>query len=230
MTSLVLKIPERLSEVPDRDIYTARVEWHLTSSMRDLEGLAISMRYEERVIGCFKGLAIGDAIGKQTETLTRTDVQKWYPLGITGFHGLPGDVIPRYAGKRYEWRIGETTDDTEQTLAVARALLREGDVSHAAIGRELLKCKKSLHPGVSMWTFVQIGDPARVASEGDGCGAAMRTAPVGVIYPSSRLDDLTRGAYESLPLLMADIWLFARLLQWLVLSQRHWKADQASKC
>ena len=162
--------------------------------------------------------------------MTRTDVQKWYPRGITGFHGLPGDVIPRYAGKRYEWRIGETTDDTEQTLAVARALLREGDVSHAAIGRELLKCKKSLHPGVSMWTFVQIGDPARVASEGDGCGAAMRTAPVGVIYPSSRLDDLTRGAYESLPLLMADIWLFARLLQWLVLSQRHWKADQASKC
>ena len=67
------------------------------SSMTDLESLAISMRYEERVIGCFKGLATGDAIGKQTETLTRTDVQRWYPRGITGFHGLPGDVIPRYA-------------------------------------------------------------------------------------------------------------------------------------
>ncbi|SPE37526.1 hypothetical protein SBA3_2650039 [Candidatus Sulfopaludibacter sp. SbA3] len=26
------------------------------------------MRFEERVIGCFKGLAAGDAIGKQTET------------------------------------------------------------------------------------------------------------------------------------------------------------------
>jgi ADP-ribosylglycohydrolase len=47
-----------------------------------------------------------------------------------------------------------------------------------------------------MWVFVQIGDPARVASDGDGCGAAMRTAPVGVIYPSSRLEDLTQGAYE----------------------------------
>jgi ADP-ribosylglycohydrolase len=154
------------------------------------------MRYEERVIGCFKGLATGDAIGKQTETLTRTDVQRWYPRGITGFHGLPGDVIPRYTGKRYEWRIGETTDDTEQTIAVTRALLREGDVRHEAIGRELLKCKKSLHPGVSTWAFVQIGDPTRVAINGDGCGAAMRTAPVGVIYPSSRLDDISRGAYE----------------------------------
>ncbi len=154
------------------------------------------MGYEERVIACFKGLATGDAVGKQTETLASTDVQKWYPEGITGFHGRPGDVIPRYVGKRYEWRIGETTDDTEQTIAVARALLREGDVSHEAIGKELLQCKKSLHPGVSIWTFFQIGDPARIAAEGDGCGAAMRTAPVGVICPSSRLDDVIRGAYE----------------------------------
>jgi ADP-ribosylglycohydrolase len=44
------------------------------------------------------------------------------------------------AGKRYEWRIGETTDDTEQTLAVTRALLRKGRVSHKVIGRELLQC------------------------------------------------------------------------------------------
>lgn len=154
------------------------------------------MRFEERVIGCFKGLATGDAIGKQTETLARADVQKWYPKGITGFEGRPGDVIPRYVGKRYEWRIGETTDDTEQTLAVARALLREGEFTHTAIGRELLKCKKSVHPGVSLWAFLQMRDPARIASEGNGCGAAMRTAPVGVVYPSNRLDDLIRGAYQ----------------------------------
>jgi len=152
--------------------------------------------YKERVIGCFKGLATGDAIGKQTETLTRSDVHEWYPSGITGFHGRPGDVIPRYLGKRYQWRIGETTDDTEQTMAVARAILREGDAGHEAIGKELLQCKKSVHPGVSLWSFLQLADPARVASEGDGCGAAMRVAPVGVIFPPARLDRLIRGAYE----------------------------------
>jgi len=154
------------------------------------------MQFRERVLTCFKALATGDAIGKQTETLSRAGVLKWYPGGVTGFHGQPGEVIPRYAGTRYEWRIGETTDDTEQTLAVARALLREGRASHSAIGTELLRCRKSLHPGVSLWSFVQSGDPSRVASDGDGCGAAMRAAPVGVLFPSSRLDELVRGAYQ----------------------------------
>lgn len=154
------------------------------------------MQFQERVIGCFKALATGDAIGKQTEMLSRADVHRWYPGGITGFHGQPGEIIPRYAGQRYEWRIGETTDDTEQTLAVARALLSRGRASHESIGQELLQCKKSLHSGVSLWTFVQLGDPSRVATEGNGCGAAMRAAPIGVFYPSSRLDELIRGAYE----------------------------------
>ena len=154
------------------------------------------MQFQERVIGCFKALATGDAIGKQTETLSRADVHRWYPEGVTGFHGQTGDVIPRYAGTRYEWRIGETTDDTEQTLAVARALLDERRASHTAIGRELLRCRKSLHPEVALWTFVQLADSSRVATEGDGCGAAMRAAPIGVLYPSRALDELVRGAYE----------------------------------
>jgi len=155
--------------------------------------------YTQRVVACFKALATGDAIGKQTEMLSHSDVLHWYPDGISGFHGRPGEVIPRYSGNlRHEWRIGETTDDTEQTIAVARALLSTQGASHTAVGRELLKCRKSVHPGVkSMWTFHQLGDPSRIALDGDGCGAAMRVAPVGVLYSPNRLDELVRGAYES---------------------------------
>jgi ADP-ribosylglycohydrolase len=131
--------------------------------------------------------------------LSHPDIRHWYPSGISGFHGSPGDVIPRYLGNRkHEWRIGETTDDTEQTIAVARALLSQGGVSHPAVGQELLKCRKSLHPGVkSMWTFHQLGDPSRIAPDGDGCGAAMRVAPVGVLYSPEHFDELVHGAYES---------------------------------
>ena len=124
---------------------------------------------------------------------------QWYPDGIAGFEGPPGTVIPRYVGnKKREWRIGETTDDTERTIAVARAVLRDGDVRHATVGRELLTCRKCVHPGIaSLWEFHQAGDPARVADRHDGCGAAIRVSPVGILYRSTRVDDLVDGAREA---------------------------------
>jgi ADP-ribosylglycohydrolase len=153
---------------------------------------------KQRILACLKGIATGDAIGKQTETLSREGVLRWYPDGVRGFEGPPGTRIPRYVGNaKREWRIGETTDDTEGTIAVARAILQDGDVRHASVGRELLKCKKSVHPGVkSLWEFHQAGDPARVTQRHDGCGAAIRVAPVGILYRSDRMEDIVAGAQE----------------------------------
>jgi ADP-ribosylglycohydrolase len=152
-----------------------------------------------RIAGCLEGIAAGDAIGKQTETLSNEGVRRWYPHGIRGFEGTPDAIIPRYAGRaKRQWRIGETTDDTERTLAVARAIIAERTVSHVSIGREMLGCTKSVHPGVrSLWEFHQAADPARIARDHDGCGAAIRVAPVGIFYTSSRLDDLVNGAREA---------------------------------
>ena len=152
-----------------------------------------------RILGCLKGIATGDAIGKQTETLSREDVLHWYPHGIRGFEGTPGSVISRYVGNaKREWRIGETTDDTERTVAVARAILTDRTVSHESVGRELLRCTKCVHPGLkSLWEFHQAADPARIARNHDGCGAAIRVAPVGILYASERLEDLINGAREA---------------------------------
>jgi ADP-ribosylglycohydrolase len=153
----------------------------------------------ERILACLKGLATGDAIGKQTETLSREGVLRWYPGEVRGFEGLPGTPIPRYVGNaKREWRIGETTDDTERTIAVARAILEDGHVRHESIGRELLECRKSVHPGIqSLWEFHQAGDPARVAQRHDGCGAAVRVAPVGILYSSDRLDEIVAASREA---------------------------------
>ncbi len=146
-----------------------------------------------------KALAIGDAIGKQTETLSPAAIDRWYPGGVHGFEGPPGTPIPRYVGNaKHEWRIGETTDDTERTIAVARAILRDAGVHHASVGRELLECTKCVHPGIrSLWEFHQAGDPSRVTGIHDGCGAAVRVAPVGILYHSNRLDELVEGAREA---------------------------------
>src|SRR5205809_7081465 len=159
----------------------------------------MTLTLADRILGCLTGIATGDAIGKQTETLSHEDVLHWYPHGIRGFEGTPGSVIPRYAGNaKHEWRIGETTDDTERTIAVARAIVTDRSVSHVSVGRELLRCTKCLHPGLkSLWEFHQAADPARIARNHDGCGAAIRVAPVGIFYTSHRADELLNGAREA---------------------------------
>lgn len=153
----------------------------------------------DRILGCLKGIATGDAVGKQTETLSRANVLHWYPHDVGGFEGSPGSVIPRYVGNtKYEWRIGETTDDTERTMAVARAIVADRTVSHVSIGREMLRCRKCVHPGIkSLWEFHQAADPTRIATIHDGCGAAIRVAPVGIFYASHRFDELLTGAREA---------------------------------
>ncbi len=76
--------------------------------------------------------------------------------------------------------------------------MRNGDVRHTSVGRELLTCRKSVHPGVqSLWEFHEAGDPARVTLDHNGCGAAIRVAPVGMIYRSHRLDDIVAGARQA---------------------------------
>ena len=152
-----------------------------------------------RATGCLKGIATGDAIGKQTEMLSHADVIRWYPQGVGGFEGVPGTIIPRYIrNRKREWRVGETTDDTERTIAVARAIIADRTVSHGSIGREMLGCTKSVHPGVrSLWEFHQAADPMRIAVTHDGCGAAIRVAPVGVLFASSALQQLVEGAREA---------------------------------
>ncbi len=157
------------------------------------------MTEKSRVLASLKGLATGDAIGKQTENLSRDGIAHWYPRGVHGFEGRPGTVIPRYASnRRHQWLFGETTDDTERTVAVARAVLRDGEVRHVSVGRELLTCKKSVHPGVmSLWEFHEAADATRVTHDHNGCGAAIRVAPVGILYRSDRLDDIVEGAHQA---------------------------------
>ena len=152
-----------------------------------------------RVLACLHGIATGDAVGKQTENLSREDVQRWYPDGVNGFEGPLATIIPRYRGnKKREWLFGETTDDTERTLAVASAIIQDGAVTHTSIGRELLKCRKCVHPGIkSLWEFHESGDPARIAEGHDGCGAAVRVAPVGILYRPARLTELVAAAREA---------------------------------
>src|SRR5438128_12092388 len=112
----------------------------------------------DRIVGCLKGIATGDAIGKQAEMLSHDEVFHWYPHGIRGFEGPPGAIIPRYVGSsKHQWRIGETTDDTERTLAVARSIITDRPVSHVSVGREMPRSTKYVHPGATSLCEVSHG-------------------------------------------------------------------------
>ncbi|MFD3157565.1 ADP-ribosylglycohydrolase family protein [Haloimpatiens sp. FM7330] len=152
---------------------------------------------KNRILGCLKGLAVGDAIGKQTETLAFEQIKEWYPNGINGFQGEIGTIMPRYKNRHYDWKFGETTDDTEQTIAVAKAIIEEGKVSHSKIGEKLMLCKKSNRPTLHLGKFQQFGDVNRVVYDGDGCGAAMRVAPIGIIYSSDKIHEIVSAVFES---------------------------------
>lgn len=152
---------------------------------------------QERVIACFIGVLTGDAIGKQTETLAHEEIKDWFPEGISGFHGEIGSVMPRYKNRHYEYRFGETTDDSEQTTVMAKVLAREGKITHTSVGHELLSCKKSNQPILQLGKFQQIGDPRRITYEGRGCGAAMRVAPIGAFYKTDELDSLLHAVFKA---------------------------------
>jgi hypothetical protein len=110
------------------------------------------MRFRDRVVACFKGMATGDAVGKQTEIVVACGRPAVVPGRSRGISRRVWNVIPRYAGMRYEWRIGEVTDDTEQTIAVAEALLRTGEAKHEEVGKELTlpKVRSSSRPDVGV--------------------------------------------------------------------------------
>jgi ADP-ribosylglycohydrolase len=117
---------------------------------RDAEYAPDAHDVDARILGCLAGLATGDAIGKQTETLSREGVLQWYPRGVSGFEGPPGTVIPRYAGNsKRQWLIGETTDDTERTLAVARAILRDRAFTHVTVEKSCSRARSACIPASS---------------------------------------------------------------------------------
>jgi len=143
---------------------------------------------EGRFAGCLFGSAIGDALGFPTEFLSLDEIRARYgPQGVADFESCGG--LPP----------GSYSDDTQMTLAVARGLLAarhclddaerviesicrefvvwldtEALAVPRAPGNTCLRGCRALKRGAS-WR-----DSGVVLSK--GCGAAMRSAPIGLVY------------------------------------------------
>jgi ADP-ribosylglycohydrolase len=142
---------------------------------------------DERALGALYGLAIGDALGMPTQLLSRDQIATHFGT-IDGFGEAPPDH--RIAAGR---PAGSITNDTEQALLLADALLAGGGhVDSEDLARRLLAWAERARERGSLDLLGPSTSAAVTALVADGPldlfgrsaatnGAAMRITPVGLV-------------------------------------------------
>jgi ADP-ribosylglycohydrolase len=158
---------------------------------------------EERALGALYGLAIGDALGMPTQLLSRDQVATTFGT-IDGFREAPPDH--RIAAGL---PAGSITNDTEQALLLADALLAEGGhVDSEDLARRLLAWAERarergsldlLGPSTSAAVTALVADgPLDVFGRSAATnGAAMRVTPVGIVAVPDDLGGLVDLVVEA---------------------------------
>ncbi|MGI3780746.1 MAG: ADP-ribosylglycohydrolase family protein, partial [Janthinobacterium lividum] len=172
-----------------------------TDPVQVADGDAAAARVD-RAEGALLGLAIGDALGMPTQYLPRGTVTDLYG-GLRWFEpGPEANEISRGLP------AGHVTDDTDQALVVARALVAGGGhVKPDRLARDLLAWEAHMVAADSLdllgpstkralTALANGADPTETGRWGDTNGAAMRIAPVGVLVPPLPLDRLVDRVTE----------------------------------
>ncbi|TVQ57526.1 MAG: ADP-ribosylglycohydrolase [Rhodobacteraceae bacterium] len=149
----------------------------------------------DRATGALLGLALGDAMGMPSQTLSAGEIRQRY--------GRIEDFVAPFPGHPASHGLGPAmvTDDTEQAFLLARRLIAEpGRFDAGAWAADLLAWEADvrarglldlLGPSskAALAAIAQGVDPAEAGRAGVTNGAAMRIAPVGIATPP---DDLAR--------------------------------------
>jgi ADP-ribosylglycohydrolase/sugar/nucleoside kinase (ribokinase family) len=145
-----------------------------------------------RAAGALYGLALGDALGMPTQSLSRAEIVARYGRLLDGFQPGPPDH-PLAAGLA----AGTVTDDTEQAVLLATLIVDSGGaVDPAELARRLLAWEESarargsldlLGPSTkrALAELLAGADVDEAGRFGVTNGAAMRITPVGVATPCS---------------------------------------------
>jgi ADP-ribosylglycohydrolase len=157
---------------------------------------AASDDLHDRALAALQGLAIGDALGMPTQLMSRAAIADRFGT-IEGFRDAAPDH-PVAAGMA----AGSITDDTEQALLLARALIDgAGVIDPEDFARRLAAWEDDMRERGSLDLLgpstraavaaVLVGVPAaETGRTGATNGAAMRVTPVGIAWPSSDLPGL----------------------------------------
>ncbi|MCR4403341.1 MAG: ADP-ribosylglycohydrolase family protein [Firmicutes bacterium] len=155
-----------------------------------------------RATGCLAGLAVGDAMGMAVEFMTREEIRKQFRRVDRFLQPLPGHV---HTGTP----AGRVTDDTEQTWALARALLASGRITPRVAADAYLEWADRTNAfetsflGPSSRSALERlrsgEDPTRTGEKGATVGAAMRVAPIGIVNAGDPAAAANEAYLSSLP-------------------------------
>lgn len=157
------------------------------------------MTTRARALSALQGLAIGDALGMPTQLMSRAAIAEAFGT-IDSFRDAVADH-PIAGGMR----AGSITDDTEQALLLAAALIDgAGTIEPEDFARRLAAWEDDMRARGSLDLLgpstraavaaVLGGTPADEAGRsGTTNGAAMRVTPVGIAWPSSDLPALVEA-------------------------------------
>lgn len=146
-------------------------------------------KLRDRARGALWGLAIGDAMGMPTQTMSASQIAETYGA-IRGFRvGAPTQPIAP------NMPAGSVTDDTEQALLVGKLLIAgRGSISPHDFAESLIAWEDAMREKGSLDLLgpstkraldgVRRGEPVeKTGNSGTTNGAAMRVTPVGIAVP-----------------------------------------------
>jgi len=133
---------------------------------------------EQRAVGAYLGLAVGDALGATTEFMTPREIHERY--------GVHDRII---GGGWLKLSAGQVTDDTEMSLALGRSILEQHGVEADAVARAFSDWMRGKPVDIGNTVrrgivhFRTSGEPWVPENEYDaGNGACMRSLPIALGY------------------------------------------------
>lgn len=157
----------------------------------------------QRALGAFYGLALGDALGMPTQSLSQEQIHQRFGVIRTLEDAGPEQPIAA------NMPAGSITDDTEQAILVGRLLVQgQGRIDPAALARSLIQWEAAMQAkgsqdllGPSTKRAIEMilaGESVEEAGRyGTTNGAAMRITPVGIATDVASAQGFVQAVVEA---------------------------------